>query len=201
MANLNKHVENIRKFGQSVVVVLNRFSSDTDEEINAIFDNCRDNLKVPAVINNAFAKGGEGAVEMAQLIDSYINTNPSAAPVYAYDLEDSIETKIEKVAKNIYGAKGINLSSKALKGIAFAKKAGLANAPICIAKTQFSFSGDAKKLGVPTDFELDINDIVINAGANMIVVIAGSILRLPGLPAHPQAENIDYRDGEIIGLS
>jgi formate--tetrahydrofolate ligase len=201
LANLNKHVDNIRKFGQSVVVVLNRFSSDTDEEINAIFDNCRNTLNVPAVINNAFAQGGEGAVEMAQLIDSYIQTNPSSTPVYAYDLEDSIETKIEKVAKNIYGAKGINLSPKALKGITFAKKAGLANAPICIAKTQYSFSGDAKKLGVPTDFELDINDIVINAGANMIVVIAGSILRLPGLPAHPQAENIDYRDGEIIGLS
>jgi formate--tetrahydrofolate ligase len=201
LANLNKHVTNLRKFGQSVVVVLNRFASDTDEEIQAILDNCSDTLNAPAVINNAFALGGDGAVEMAQIIDKYIRTNPSATPTFAYNLNDSIETKIEKVARNIYGAKGINLSSKALKGIAFAKKAGLENAPICIAKTQFSFSGDAKKLGVPTDFELDINDIVINAGANMIVVIAGSILRLPGLPAHPQAENIDYRDGEIIGLS
>lgn len=201
LCNLNKHVENIKKFGQKVMVVLNRFGSDTDEEIAAIQENCEKVLGVPSVINNAFAQGGEGAVEMANMVDEMLSQATTAEPHYAYELEDSISVKIEKLAKEIYGAKSVNFSKRALKGIQFATKVGLDKAPICVAKTQYSFSGDAKKLGVPTDFELDINDIVINAGAGMVVVIAGDIMRMPGLPARPQAELIDYRDGEMYGLS
>jgi formate--tetrahydrofolate ligase len=201
LENLEKHVANLRSFGQTVMVVFNRFDSDTDEEMALLKDYCETQMNLPFAINNAFAEGGEGAREMAQKAVDCIEKMPSQPLNFVYNLTDSIKTKIEKVTKNIYGAKSVVFTKKALTGIKKAESLGLSEYPICIAKTQFSFSGDAKCYGVAKDFELEIKDIVPNGGAEMVIVIAGDILRMPGLPAHPQAALIDYVDGEITGLS
>ena len=156
---------------------------------------------MPFVINNAFAQGGEGAVEMAQIVVDTIENNPSKKLQFTYEDGDSIQVKIEKVAKNIYGAASVTFAKPALDRIKLAEKYGLASFPVCIAKTQFSFSADAKKYGVAKDFNLQIRDVVLNAGAEMIVAIAGDIIRMPGLPKDPQANHIDFVDGEIVGLS
>ena len=201
LANLDRHVQNLRGFGQSVVVVFNRFATDTDEEMALLRQHCEEDLGLPFVINNAFALGGEGAVEMAHVVEQAIQNNPSAPLQFTYNDDDNIRTKIEKVAKTIYGADGIDIAPAAMKRIKLAEEHGMSQFPVCIAKTQFSFSGDAKKYGVATGFRLQIKDVVLNAGAEMIVAIAGDILRMPGLPKVPQANNIDFVDGEIIGLS
>lgn len=201
LANLDRHVQNLRGFGQSVVVVFNRFATDTDEEMALLRQHCEEDLGLPFVINNAFALGGEGAVEMAHVVEQAIQNNPSAPLQFTYNDDDNIRTKIEKVAKTIYGADGIDIAPAAMKRIKLAEEHGMSQFPVCIAKTQFSFSGDAKKYGVATGFRLQIKDVVLNAGAEMIVAIAGDILRMPGLPKVPQANHIDFVDGEIVGLS
>ena len=201
LANLDRHVQNLRGFGQSVVVVFNRFATDTDEEMALLRQHCEEDLGLPFVINNAFALGGEGAVEMAHVVEPAIQNNPSAPLQFTYNDDDNIRTKIEKVAKTIYGADGIDIAPAAMKRIKLAEEHGMSQFPVCIAKTQFSFSGDAKKYGVATGFRLQIKDVVLNAGAEMIVAIAGDILRMPGLPKVPQANHIDFVDGEIVGLS
>ena len=201
LANLDRHVQNLRGFGQSVVVVFNRFATDTDEEMALLRQHCEEDLGLPFVINNAFALGGEGAVEMAHVVEQAIQNNPSAPLQFTYSDDDNIRTKIEKVAKTIYGADGIDIAPAAMKRIKLAEEHGMSQFPVCIAKTQFSFSGDAKKYGVATGFRLQIKDVVLNAGAEMIVAIAGDILRMPGLPKVPQANYIDFVDGEIVGLS
>ena len=201
LANLDRHVQNLRGFGQSVVVVFNRFATDTDEEMALLRQYCEEDLGLPFVINNAFALGGEGAVEMAHVVEQAIQNNPSAPLQFTYNDDDNIRTKIEKVAKTIYGADGIDIAPAAMKRIKLAEEHGMSQFPVCIAKTQFSFSGDAKKYGVATGFRLQIKDVVLNAGAEMIVAIAGDILRMPGLPKVPQANHIDFVDGEIVGLS
>ena len=201
LANLDRHVQNLRGFGQSVVVVFNRFATDTDEEMALLRQHCEEDLGLPFVINNAFALGGEGAVEMAHAVEQAIQNNPSAPLQFTYSDDDNIRTKIEKVAKIIYGADGIDIAPAAMKRIKLAEEHGMSKFPVCIAKTQFSFSGDAKKYGVATGFRLQIKDVVLNAGAEMIVAIAGDILRMPGLPKVPQANHIDFVDGEIVGLS
>ena len=201
LANLDRHVENLRSFGQSVVVVFNRFATDTDEEMALLKQHCEEELNAPFVINNAFAEGGEGAVEMAQLIVDTIEKNPSAELQFTYDDEDSLQTKIEKVAKKIYGAASVTFAKPALNRIKLAEAHSMSHFPVCIAKTQYSFSADQTKYGVATGFDLLIRDIVINAGSEMIVAIAGDIMRMPGLPKVPQANHIDYINGEIIGLS
>ena len=201
LANLDRHVQNLRGFGQSVVVVFNRFATDTDEEMALLRQHCEEDLGLPFVINNAFALGGEGAVEMAHVVEQAIQNNPSAPLQFTYNDDDNIRTKIEKVAKTIYGADGIDIAPAAMKRIKLAEEHGMSQFPVCIAKTQFSFSGDAKKYGVATGFRLQIKDVVLNAGAEMIVAIAGDILRMPGLPKVPQANHIDFVNGEIVGLS
>ena len=201
LANLDRHVANLRSFGQTVVVVFNRFATDTDEEMALLRQHCEEELKAPFVINNAFAEGGEGAKEMAQVVVDAIENTPSQPLQFTYNDDDSIRTKIEKVAKNIYGAASVSFAKPALNRIKLAESHDMANYPICIAKTQFSFSADAKQYGAVKDFNLLIKYVVINAGAEMIVAIAGDILRMPGLPKDPQANHIDYVDGEIIGLS
>lgn len=201
LANLDRHVQNLRSFGQSVVVVFNRFATDTDEEMALLKQHCEEDLKAPFVINNAFAEGGAGAVEMAELIVETIEKNPSKDLQFTYADEDSLQTKIEKVAKNIYGAASVTFAKPALNRIKLAETHSMSHFPVCIAKTQFSFSADQTKYGVAKDFNLLIKDVVINAGSEMIVAIAGDILRMPGLPKVPQANNIDYVNGEIVGLS
>ena len=201
LANLDRHVANLRSFGQSVIVVFNRFATDTDEEMQLLREHCENELKAPFVINNAFAEGGAGATDMAQMVVDTIEKNPSKPLHLTYNDNESICTKIEKVAKNIYGAGNVTFAKGALNRIKLAEEHGLSHFPVCIAKTQYSFSADAKQYGAKTGFDFVINDVVINTGAEMIVAIAGDILRMPGLPREPQANKIDYINGEIVGLS
>lgn len=201
LANLDRHVKNLRSFGQSVVVVFNRFATDTDEEMALLKAHCEETLKAPFVINNAYAEGGKGAEEMAHLVVDTIENNPSKPLKFTYDDNDDLRTKIEKVAKTIYGAASVTFAKPALNHIKQAEALGMNVCPVCIAKTQFSFSADAKRYGAVEGFDFLIRDVVLNAGAEMVVAIAGDILRMPGLPRDPQANHIDYVDGEIIGLS
>ena len=201
LENLDRHVQNLRSFGQSVVVVFNRFATDTDEEMALLRHHCEAELGLPFVINNAYAEGGEGAVEMAQLVGDTIEKHPSQPLAFTYADDDTIQQKIERVAQQIYGAEGVDFAKPALNRIRLAEAHGMSAFPVCIAKTQFSFSADAKQYGVAKNFRIQIKDVVLNAGAEMIVAIAGEILRMPGLPRDPQANHIDYVDGEIVGLS
>ena len=201
LENLDRHVQNLRSFGQSVVVVFNRFATDTDEEMALLRHHCEAELGLPFVINNAYAEGGEGAVEMAQFVVDTIEKHPSQPLAFTYADDDTIQRKIERVAQQIYGAEGVDFAKPALNRIRLAEAHGMSAFPVCIAKTQFSFSADAKQYGVAKNFRIQIKDVVLNAGAEMIVAIAGEILRMPGLPRDPQANHIDYVDGEIVGLS
>lgn len=199
-ANLDKHIENIQRFGQSVVVCFNRYATDTNEEIEMCRAHC-ENKGVGFAVNNAFTAGGEGAVELAELVVKTIEEQPSQPLQLSYDDSDSIEVKAEKVAQKVYGANSVIFSAPARKMLERIKQLGVEHFPICIAKTQYSFSADAKAYGVPHDFNIQIRDIVVNCGAELIVLIAGDIMRMPGLPKSPQAERIDIIDGEIEGLS
>ena len=200
LQNLDKHIENIKLFGQSVIVTFNRFASDTDEEIALVAEHCREK-GVGFCMNNVFADGGKGGEELARLVVETIEKTPSEPLKYIYENEDSVRTKIDKVAKQIYGAKDIAYSIVALKKIKQIESLGISHYPICIAKTQYSFSADPKAYGVAKNFDLNVRDIIINNGAEMIVVIMGDIMRMPGLPKEPQAKNIDIVDGNIEGLS
>jgi formate--tetrahydrofolate ligase len=199
--NLDKHVENIRRFGQHIVVAFNRYGEDTEEEIEAVRRHCIDDLHVGFAVNSAFAEGGKGARELANAVVAAIDKDPSEPLKLLYDDDMSVKDKITAVAKNIYGAGTISFSRKSQAQIKHIYELGLEKLPVCIAKTQSSFSTDAHAYGPTDGFHLDVADVVINAGAGMIVAIAGNILRMPGLPASPQANNIDYVDGEIVGLS
>ena len=199
--NLDKHVRNLRSFGQTVLLAFNRFSSDTDEEVDAIRRHCEEELGIGFAINSAFAEGGEGAVDLARLVVETIERQPSQPLKYTYEETDSVERKIEKVACNLYGASEVTYSMHSRKMLKLIEQMGITHYPVCIAKTQYSFSADPKAYGVADHFEFHIKDIVINHGAEMIVAIAGDILRMPGLPKVPQAEHIDIVDGLIEGLS
>lgn len=200
LPNLDKHIENLKLFGQKVIVTFNRFASDTDEEIALVAEHCKE-LGVGFCMNNVFADGGKGAEELAKLVVETIEKTPSEPLKFIYENEDSVRTKIDKVAKQIYGAKDIAYSIIALKKIKQIESLGISHYPICIAKTQYSFSADPKAYGVAKDFDLNVRDIIINNGAEMIVVIMGDIMRMPGLPKNPQAKDIDIVNGNIEGLS
>lgn len=199
-ANLDRHIENMRKFGQSVLVCFNKFGDDRDDEIRMVREHCAE-LGVPFALNDAFSRGGEGAVELAELVVKTIDNQPSEPVKFIYRDEESIENKITRVAKEIYRAGAVEFSPEARKMLAKIEGTEYAKFPVCIAKTQYSFSQDPKLYGAPEGFEFDIKDIVINAGAEMIVAIAGDIIRMPGLPKSPQALRIDVKDGAIDGLS
>lgn len=202
LANLDRHVKNLQGFGQSVVVVFNRFADDTDSEMELLKHHCEEELGVPFAINRTYAEGGKGGKDMAQLVVDTIENHPSQKPLHlTYSDDDPIRVKIEKVAKTIYGAASVTFAKPALKRIKLAEEHGMDHFPVCIAKTQFSFSADAKQYGAVSGFNILIKDVVLNAGAEMIVAIAGDILRMPGLPKDPQANHIDFVDGEIVGLS
>ncbi len=198
--NLDRHIANLRSFGQSVVVCFNRFATDTDEEIEFCRRHCAE-TGVGFAVNNAFNEGGSGAETLARLVVDTIGNNPSSDLKLCYADTDSIQAKAEAVAKRVYGAKAVTFSAAAKKMLAKIDELGASRFPICVAKTQFSFSTDAKAYGVPRDFTVNIRDIVINMGAEFVVLIAGDIMRMPGLPKSPQAERIDIVNGEIEGLS
>ena len=199
-ANLDKHIENMKSFGQQVIVTFNRFATDTDEEIALVAEHCEEK-GVGFAMNNVFAEGGEGGAELARLVVDTIENHPSAPLQYTYDLNDPIRTKVQKVAQKIYGASSIVYTTLADKKLRQIESLGISHYPICIAKTQYSFSSDPKAYGVAKDFELKVRDVIINNGAEMIVVVMGEIMRMPGLPKEPQARKIDIVDGMIEGLS
>jgi formate--tetrahydrofolate ligase len=205
LKNLNRHINNMQGFGQPVVVTLNRHDTDSEEEINIIKKNCED-LGVSFAVNEAFLKGGDGAVELAQaVVDSIEHIQP--LPIhFTYPENDTIEGKIEKVCKRIYGAAAVEFTKtgkRKLEGIreSFSDDKAINRYPVCIAKTQFSFSADNTRYGSPEGFTIRIRDVILNCGSEMIVAIAGDMLRMPGLPKSPQAERITIVDGEIEGLS
>ena len=200
LCNLDKHIANLKSFGQTIVVCLNRFATDTDEELAIVKEHC-EAQGVGLAINTAFGEGGKGAEDLARLVVETIEKKPSQPLKYVYEETDDIETKVQKIAKNIYGADRVILRPAAKRDLARIKELGFDKFPVCIAKTQYSFSEDAKAYGVPTDFSITIRDFVINAGAEMIVAIAGTIMRMPGLPKSPQAERINVVNGVIEGLS
>ena len=199
-ANLDKHIENMRRFGQQVIVTFNKYAFDTDEEIALVARHCEEQ-GVGFATNDVFAKGGEGGVELARLVVDTIERNPSGPLRYTYDEQDPVREKIRKVAEEIYGASSIVYTTLADKKLRQIESLGISHYPICVAKTQYSFSADPKAYGVARDFELKVRDVIINNGAEMIVVIMGEIMRMPGLPKDPQAKRIDIVNGQIEGLS
>ena len=200
IANMDKHLDNLLKFGQNVVVAFNRYGDDVEDEIDFVRQHCAE-LGIGFAVNNAFVEGGKGAVELANLVVKTIEENPSKELEFAYKDEDEVKDKVCKVACNLYGAKLVTFSPTAKKKLAMIEELGYTHFPICIAKTQYSFSTNAKLVNVPKDFEFHVQDIVINAGAEMLVVISGEIMRMPGLPKNPQALHIDIVNGQIEGLS
>ena len=198
--NLDKHVANMKRFGQEVVVTFNRYACDTDAEIALVKQHCQE-IGVGFALNSVFAEGGKGGEELARLVVETIEKHPSKPLQLMYADEDSIKTKIEKVAKNIYGAATVNYSGAANKMIRQIEELGISHYPVCIAKTQYSFSADAKALNALSGFEVTVREVVINNGAEMIVAIMGDIMRMPGLPKDPQACRIDFVNGEVEGLS
>lgn len=200
MDNLKKHLENLASFGQTVLVAFNKYAFDTEEEIGIVRDFCKEN-NVYFAVNEAFTKGGEGAIDLANAVVDAIENNPSKPLKFTYNDEDTIEEKVEKIALGIYGAHDVVFGEKAIKILKKIAGTPLSKFPVCIAKTQYSFSADPKAYGVAKDFRFKINDIVINQGAEFIVAIAGEMMRMPGLPADPQATRIDIENGEVQGLS
>ena len=206
LKNLNRHINNMQGFGQPVIVTLNRHDTDNEEEIDVVRKNCED-LGVGFAVNEAFLKGGDGAVELAQkVVDTIEHIQP--LPIhFVYKEADCLEDKIEKVCKRIYGASAVEYSKTAkrkledLRAIFTDDDGEIAHYPVCIAKTQFSFTGDSTRYGSPEGFTIRIRDVILNLGSEMIVAIAGDMLRMPGLPKSPQAERITIDDGVIEGLS
>lgn len=198
--NMDKHIENLRSFGQSVLVAFNKYDFDTDQEIDLLRRHCEEK-EVGFAVNDAFALGGEGAVSIAEKVVE-MTQNKTHKPIhFTYKDSDPIERKIEKIAMKIYGARRVIFSEKALAQIPKIEAMGGSKYPVCIAKTQYSFSDNEKAFGVARDFDFHINELVLNNGAEFIIAIAGSIMRMPGLPKDPQARNIDLVNGKIVGLS
>ncbi len=199
IANLGKHVDNMKKYGVPVIVAINAFDTDTEAEKQFIMDYC-DSIGVKACFSDVFAKGGEGGVELAKTIcDTVDNTESNFAPIY--DEKLSIKEKIDIVAKKIYGASSVNYTAKASKKIAKLEQLGLDKVPVCMAKTQYSLSDDPNLLGAPEGFEITVRDVNISNGAGFVVALTGDIMTMPGLPKVPAANNIDISDdGEIVGL-
>ncbi len=200
LMNLEKHLDNLAGFGQSVVVAFNKYAFDTNEEIEVIAQFCKQK-GVAFGVNEAYMKGGEGAMELAQVVVDTLENNPSKDLIFSYEDEDDIETKLSKLATQIYGADNITLNKKARNKLKLITGTDLEKMPVCMAKTQYSFTADPTRYGVPKDFCIEINDLVINQGSEFIVAIAGEMMRMPGLPAVPQAQHISIKDGLIEGLS
>ncbi|MGB2579653.1 formate--tetrahydrofolate ligase [Elusimicrobium simillimum] len=199
LANLEKHVENVKKFGVPPVVAINIFTQDTKEEIDAVLNSCA-KLGVPVQLSNVWAKGGEGAIDLAKKVVEIVEANNTQFS-FIYDLEDSLEKKVEKIATQIYGAKDVFFEKKAQDAIKKYESMGLGHLPVCIAKTQYSFSDDAKLYGRPSHFTIEVREARISAGAGFVVMLTGNIMTMPGLPKAPAAEKIDISaDGVVKGL-
>ena len=199
MSNLYKHIENIKeKFGLNVIVAINKFNIDTEEEINSIKEKLAEK-DVELSLVETFAKGGEGATDIAEKIVALSEKENQFR--YIYNLNDDIKTKISKIATKIYGASGVEFTDIALQNIEQIEKLGYKELPVCIAKTQYSFSDDSKNLECKEPFTITIRDVELKAGAGFVVALAGKIMTMPGLPEVPVAENIDIdSNGNISGI-
>jgi formate--tetrahydrofolate ligase len=198
LPNLDKHVENIRLFGEAPVVALNRFATDAAEEIDVVRRRCEE-LDVPFAVTDHHARGGEGAIELAKAVMA--QTGKGSRPFKPlYDWAEPVPDKILTVARLMYGARDVVFTKSAERDLADVRRLGYDGLPVCIAKTQSSLSDDPKLRGRPRDFEVTVDAIQINAGAGFLVVLTGDILRMPGLPRRPLAASIDLRDGRIVGL-
>ncbi len=198
--NLARHAQNLQRFGLPTIVAINRFPNDTQQDLDQLRAFCTQ-LGVSAALTEPFTKGGEGSEQLAKAVIDLIDRNPNASPHPIYALSDSYEEKLEKVATQIYGATGVTLSDTARNKLRQFIDWGYNGLPICIAKTQYSFSDDPKKLGAPTGWSLHIADVSLSAGAGFLVPIAGNMMLMPGLPKVSRAEEIDLDDeGEILGV-
>ncbi|MDT2808698.1 formate--tetrahydrofolate ligase [Vagococcus lutrae] len=199
LPNLMKHIATIQEvYGMPVVVAINQFPTDTIAEQEAVEAACRQ-LGVEVAVSEVWAKGGKGAIELAEKVVSL--AEHASTFQYAYESEDSIETKLNKIVQKVYGGKGVVLSLAAKREMANLERLGFGTYPICVAKTQYSFSDNPKSLGAPEDFEINIKQLKVSAGAGFIVALAGDMMTMPGLPKSPAAERIDIdRDGKITGL-
>jgi formate--tetrahydrofolate ligase len=200
IANLERHLENVNKFGVPAIVAINKFPTDTDAEINLLREKCAAQ-GVEVVLAEVFTKGGEGGIDLAKKIVEICETKESNySPLY--DVDGTIEEKITTIATEIYRAERIDFAPAAKKQIAEIAALGLDKMPICMAKTQYSFSDNPALLGAPTGFTLTVREVKVSAGAGFIVVLTGEIMTMPGLPKVPAAYGMDITDdGEIIGLS
>ena len=198
--NLERHIDNISKYGIPSVVAINRFPTDTDNEIELLKEICEEK-GVSVVLSEVFTKGGEGGIELAEkVVNICENEESNFKPIYSLDM--SIKEKIEKVAREIYGADGVNYEGNAEKQIRNLTELGFDKLPVCIAKTQYSFSDDPNALGAPSGFKINVRDVKVSAGAGFIVILTGQIMTMPGLPRVPHAEGMDIcPDGTIVGLS
>jgi len=198
LCNLERHISNLKKYGVNVVVCINKFASDTDDEIKLVSDYCKE-LDVVVSTSTAYVDGGEGALDLANIVIDSCSKDYKFSLIY--NDSDSFKDKVKKVATEIYHAKDVNFSEVALDKLNSFEKNGIKDLPICIAKTQYSFSDDQKKVGAPVDFEVNVKDICLYNGAGFITVLLGDIMTMPGLSRVPSYEKIDLVDGEIVGLS
>lgn len=197
--NLEKHIENLRKFNVPVIVAINHFDTDTHEEVEYIKTRCK-NMDVEVAFSEVFAKGGEGGIELAEKLVKLINSTPSGFKLL-YDVKLPIKQKIEIISKEIYGAKGVVYTASADKAIKKIEELGMDNLPVCMAKTQYSLSDDPSLLGRPEGFNITVREVKLSAGAGFIVAVTGEIMTMPGLPKVPAAEKIDIdENGVITGL-
>lgn len=199
-ANLLRHLDNVAKYGVPAVVAINRFPTDTEAELELLRDLCKEK-GIDVVLSEVFAKGGEGGMELAKEVINICENQKSDFHTL-YDVNDSIENKMNTIATEIYGADGVDFTADALKQVRELEKLGLDRLPICVAKTQYSFTDDPKKLGAPKNFRITVREVKVSAGAGFIVALTGSIMTMPGLPKVPAANGMDIlSDGTIIGLS
>lgn len=199
LGNLDKHVENISKFCEPPIVCLNRFTGDAEEEINIVRDHCKEQLKVTFAVSNVFEEGGKGGVDLARAVLDHAEKKSSPfCPLY--DWKEDVKTKIWKVASKMYGAGEIRYAKKAERDLKSIQDLGYDKLPVCIAKTPQSLTDDPKLFGRPEGFTVTVQEILIAAGAGFLIPITGDIMRMPGLPQHPQAENIDVINGRIEGM-
>ncbi len=200
LPNLLHHIENVKQFGTPVVVAVNRFATDSDAELAMVAD-CARQAGVRVAMNEVFARGGEGGIELAQEVLALLEEGGSHfAPIY--DAARPIREKVETIARRVYGAEGVDFASKADKSIDYLESVGLGNTPICMAKTQYSLTDDPTRLGRPTGFRITINEVYPSAGSGFVVAQCGDIMTMPGLPKEPASERMAVNpDGSITGLS
>lgn len=199
MVNLNRHIKNMQLYGLPIVVAINHFVSDTDKEIQMIKDDCA-KQNVEAILTDAWAKGGKGTHDLANKVVELADSPSEFTHIYDVQVDD-LQTKLEKIAKQIYGAKEVSFSRKAQNQLKRFAKYGWNDLPVCIAKTQYSFTDDQKQLGAPTDFTFHIRELVPKIGAGFVVALAGNMMTMPGLPKEPAAVNMTIDDnGKITGL-